>query len=84
MSSLILIEVATNESRPFSVEAIVSKYLPQTVKTIEVGSSDEDEAPSKPISPPSRNKVDEAIEIVTLFTTDLDKSEKIGQNETIF
>ena len=68
-------EVATNESRPLSVDEIVNEYLPQPVETVEDGSSDEDEVPDEPISPPSRNEVDEAIEILnrlTLFTTDLD------------
>ena len=68
-------EVATNESRPLSVDEIVNEYLPQPVETVENGSSDEDEVPDEPISPPSRNEVDEAIEILnrlTQFTTDLD------------
>ena len=76
MGSLILIEcLGTNESRPLSIDEIVNKYFPQTVETVEDGSSDEDEVPDEPISPPSRNEVDEAIEILnrlTLFTTDLD------------
>ena len=75
MGSLTLIEGATNESRPLSLDDIVSKYLPQPVETIEDGRSDENEVPDEPISPPSRNEVDEAIEILnrlTLFTTDLD------------
>ena len=57
------------------VDEIVNEYLPQLVETVEDGSSDEDEVPDEPISPPSRNEVDEAIEILnrlTLFTTDLD------------
>ena len=56
-------EVATNESRPLSVE------------TLEDGSSEEDEVPDEPISPPSQNEVEEAIEILnrlTVFTKDLD------------
>ena len=68
-------EVATNESRPFSVDETVKEYLPHPVETVEDGSSDEDEVPDEPISPPSRNEVDEAIEILNrliLFTTDLD------------
>ena len=68
-------EVATNESRPLSVDEIVNEYLPQPVETIEDGSNDEDEGPDEPISPPSRSEVDEAIEILnrlTLFKTDLD------------
>ena len=68
-------EVATNESRPFSVDETAKEYLPHPVETVEDGSSDEDEVPDEPISPPSRNEVDEAIEILnrlTLFTTDLD------------
>ena len=67
-------EVATNESRPSSFEAIANKTPPHTVKTVKDGSSGEDEAPNKPISLPSRNKVDKAIEILnrlTLSTTDL-------------
>ena len=46
-------EVKTNESRPLSVDEIVNEYLPQPVETIEDGSSDEDEVPNEPISPPS-------------------------------
>ena len=68
-------EVAINESRPLSVDEIVNEYLSQPVETIEDGSSDEDEAPDEPISTPSRDEVDKAIEILnrlTLFTTDLD------------
>ena len=67
--------VGTNESRPLSVDKIVNEYLPQPVETVEDGSNDEDVVPDEPISPPSRNEVDEAIEILnrlTLFTTDLD------------
>ena len=68
-------EVATNESRPLSVDEIVNDYLAQPVETVEDGSSDEDKVPDEPTSPPLRNEVDEAIEILnrlTLFTTDLD------------
>ena len=68
-------EVATNESRPLSVDEIVQEYLPQPFETVKDSSSDEDEVPNEPISPPSRNQVDEAIEIMNrliLFTTDLD------------
>ena len=76
MGSLILIEcLATSESRPLSVDEIVYEYFPQTVETVEDGNSDEDEVPDEPISPPSRNEVDEAIKTLnrlTLFTTDLD------------
>ena len=67
--------VATNESRPLSVDKIVNEYLPQPVETVEDGSNDEDVVPDEAISQPSRNEVDEAIEILnrlTLFTTDLD------------
>ena len=67
-------EVVTNESRSLSFNKAVNKYLPQTVETIEDGSSDEDDVSDEPISSPSQ-KVDEAIEILnrlTLFTTDLD------------
>ena len=65
-------EVATNESRPLPVDQIVNEYLPQPVETVEDGSGYEDEVPEKLLSPPSRNKVDEAIEILnrlTLFLT---------------
>ena len=75
MGSLILIEVATNESRPLSVDEIVNEYLAQPVETVENGNSDQDQVPDKPISPPLWNEVDEAIEILnrlTLFTTNLD------------
>ena len=68
-------EVAISESRPLSVDEIVNEYLPQPAETVEDGSSHEDEVPDEPIAPPSRNEVDEAIEILnrlTLFTTDLD------------
>ena len=67
-------EVATNESQPLSVNEIVNEYLSQPVETVE-DISDEDEFPDEPISPPSRNEVDGAIEILnrlTLFTTDLE------------
>ena len=58
-----------------SVDEIVNEYLPQLVETVENGNNDDDEVLDEPISPPSRNEVDEAIEILnrlTLFTTDLD------------
>ena len=54
-------EVVTNKSRLLSVDEIVN--LPQSIETVEDGSSDEDEVPDEPISPPSRNEVDETIEI---------------------
>ena len=65
----------TNESRQLPVDETVNEYPPQLVETVEDGRSDEDEVPDEPISPPSRNEVDEAIEILkrlTLFTADLD------------
>ena len=68
-------EVATNKFRPLSVDEIVNEYTPQPVETVEDGSSEEDEVPDEPISPPSRNEADEAIEVLnrlTMFTTDLD------------
>ena len=68
-------EVASNESRPLFVDEIVNEYLPQPIEIVEDVSSDEDEVPNQVISPPSRNEVDEAIQILyrlTLFTTDLD------------
>ena len=69
------IEVATNKSRPLSVDEIINEYLPQPVETVEDGSSDKDEVLNEPISPSLRNEVDEAIKILnrlTLFTADLD------------
>ena len=68
-------EVATNKFRPLSVDEIVNEYTPQPAETVEDGSSEEDEVPDEPISPPSRNEADEAIEVLnrlTMFTTDLD------------
>ena len=68
-------EVATNESRLLSVDEIVNEYLLQPVETVKDGSSNEDEDPDEPMSPPSRNEDDDAIEILnrlTLFTADLD------------
>ena len=70
--SLILIERATNESPPLPDNETVNENLPQPIESVDDGSSDEDEVP---ISPLSRNEVDEVIEILnrlTLFTTDLD------------
>ena len=67
-------EVATNESRPLSVNEIVNEYLPQPAEAVEDGSDDEVEVPHEPISSPSQNEVDEAIEILhtlRLFTVDL-------------
>ena len=75
MDSLILIEVATNESQPFPVDEIVNEYFPQPVETVEDGNSDLDEGPDEPIPPPLRDNVDEEFEILnrlTLSTTDLD------------
>ena len=88
-------EVATNKSRPLSVDEIVNEYLPQPVETVEDGSSNEDEVPEKP---PSQYEVDEAIEILKDFTIHKrfgsrsltseslkqNKSKKIEQIETIF
>ena len=67
-------KLRTNKSWPLSVDEIVNKYLPQPVETVEGGTSDKDEVPNEPISTPSQNEVDEAIETLirlTLFTTDL-------------
>ena len=50
-------DVVTNESRPLSVNEIVKEYLPQPAETVENISSNEDEVPDEPISPPSRNEV---------------------------
>ena len=58
-----------------SVDEIVNEYLAQPVETVEDGNSDQDQVPERPISPPLRNEIDEAIEILnrlTLFTTNLD------------
>ena len=85
MGSLILIEVATSESLPLSVDGIVNENLPQPIETVEDGSSDEDEVPDEPISPPSQNKVDEAIEILNrlkLFTADLDLDPLLLKSQT--
>ena len=85
MGSLILIEVATSESLPLSVDGIVNENLPQPIETVEDGSSDEDEVPDEPILPPPRNKFDEAIEILnrlTLFTTDLDLDPLLLKSQT--
>ena len=68
-------EVATNESRHLPVNDTINKYLPLHVKTIEDGCSDKDEVLDKLVLPPSRNEVDEAVEILNrlpLFTTDVD------------
>ena len=68
-------EVATNKFRPLSVDEIVNEYTPQPAETVEDGSSEEDEVPDEPISPPSRNEADEAIEVLNrlkMFTTGLD------------
>ena len=48
-------ELATNESRSLSVDEIVNQYLPQPAETVKDGSSDEDEVPDEPISPPSES-----------------------------
>ena len=69
-------EVATNESRPLSVDEIVNGYLPQPVETVEDGRSDEDEVSDEPISQPSRNDFDEASDLDPLF---LKVSNKINQ-----
>ena len=43
-------EVATNESRPLSVDEFVDEYLPQPGETVEDGCSDNDEVPHEPIA----------------------------------
>ena len=66
-------DVATNESRPLPFDKIIKEYLPQPAETVENINSGKDEAPDVPNSPPSRNKADGAIEILsrlTLFATD--------------
>ena len=62
-----------------------NENLPQPTETVEDGSSDEDEVPDEPISPPSQNKVDEAIEILNrlkLFTADLDLDPLLQKSQT--
>ena len=83
-------DVATNESQPLSVVEVVNEYLPQLVKTVEGDSSDKDEVPDEPISPPSRNEVDKGIEILNklkLFTNRFGSrsvtSESLKQNKSI-
>ena len=59
--------------------------LKQPLETVEDGSSDKDEVPNEPISPPSQNKVDETIEILnrlTLFTTDFDLDPLLLKSQT--
>ena len=68
-------ELATNKSRPLSVDEIVNEQFPQPVETVEDGNSNKDQVPDEPISPPSQNEAEEAIEIMKrlrLFTKDLD------------
>ena len=68
-------EVATNKSRPLSVDEIFDEQLPLPVETVGDCSSEKDEVPDESTSPPPRNEVDVAIETLnrlTLFTTDLD------------
>ena len=68
-------EVVTNISQPLSVDESFNEYLLQAVENVEDGSSDEDEFPDEPISPPSQNEVDQAIEILNRlvqFTADVD------------
>ena len=47
-------EVATNESRQFSLDQIVNEKLMQPIETVDDGSSDEDEVSNEPMSPPSK------------------------------
>ena len=66
-------EVATNEFHHCLLTKLLTNTFHSLFKPLEMGSSDEDEVPDKPIPPPSRNEVDEGIEILnrlTLFTTD--------------
>ena len=68
-----------------SIDGIANENLPQPFETVEDGSSDKDEVPNEPISPPSQNKVDETIEILnglTLFTTDLDLDPLLLKSQT--
>ena len=68
-------ELATNKSRPLSIDKIVNEQFPQPVETVQDGSSNKDQAPDEPISPPSQNEAEEAIEIMKrlrLLTKDLD------------
>ena len=66
-------EVATNEFHHCLLTKLLTNTFHSLFKPLEMGSSDEDEVPDKPIPPPSRNEVDKGIEILnrlTLFTTD--------------
>ena len=63
----------------------MNEYFPQLVETVEDDSSDENEVPDEPISPPSQNEVNKAIEILnrlTLFTTDLDLDPLLLKSQT--
>ena len=51
-----------------SVDEIVNEYFAQPVQTVEDGNSDQDQVPDKPISPPLRNEIDEAIIILNRLT----------------
>ena len=70
------IEVLTYQSQPLSVDEIVDEYMRpvDNVETEDI-SSDEDDIADDPISPPTQNEVDKAIEILqklSLFTSDLE------------
>ena len=51
-----------------SVDEIVNEYFAQPVETVEDGNSDQGQVPDKPISPPFRNEIDEAIKILNRLT----------------
>ena len=67
-------EVATNKSRPLSVEEIVSEFSEQPAEVITDGDDEnEHEESDEQIAHPSRNEVGEAIETLnrlSLFTED--------------
>ena len=54
-------KIATNKSQPLPANKIVNKYLPQPAEPVENGSSDKDEVPNEPISPPTQNEVDKEL-----------------------
>ena len=64
---------------------LLTNTFAQPVETVEDCNSDQDQVPDEPISPPLRNEVDEAIEILnrlTLFTTDLDLDPLLLKSQT--
>jgi len=63
--------VVTNESRPLSIKEIVDMYKDPEVEVIDDNSSDDERAEcpdDEPISPPSQNEIDDAIETLKKLT----------------